>query len=90
MIKYVRTCDDCKYNDGVCYTTYPVQYRCTITDNMHTAGYECDVEFKPEIVAHWEDCSNGWMCSACHRDNSNDTEYCPHCGARMTNGVKYK
>lgn len=32
---------------------------------------------------HWEDCSNGWMCSVCNRDSSRDTDYCPHCGAKM-------
>lgn len=37
----------------------------------------------PVIHAHWEDCSNGWMCSNCYRDSTYDTEYCPHCGAKM-------
>lgn len=32
---------------------------------------------------HWEDCSNGWMCSCCERDNTKDTPFCPNCGARM-------
>lgn len=32
---------------------------------------------------HWEDCSNGWMCSACHHDVSKETVYCPNCGAKM-------
>lgn len=38
-----------------------------------------------EPVRHgrWEDCSNGWMCSVCNRDSSRDTDYCPHCGAKM-------
>ena len=35
------------------------------------------------IHAHWEDCSNGWMCSNCQRGSSHDTRYCPHCGAKM-------
>lgn len=37
----------------------------------------------PAVHAHWEDCSNGWMCSNCFRDSTYDTEYCPHCGAKM-------
>lgn len=32
---------------------------------------------------HWEDCSNGWMCSCCERDNTKDTLFCPNCGAKM-------
>lgn len=31
----------------------------------------------------WEDCSNGWMCSCCERDNTKDTPFCPNCGADM-------
>lgn len=34
-------------------------------------------------TGHWEDCSNGWMCSECERDNREDTRYCPNCGAKM-------
>ena len=90
MIKYVRTCADCKYNDGFCYTSFPPHYKCTITNEFHFGDYECDIEFKPQIIGYWEDCSNGWMCSICHRDNSSDTEYCPHCGAKMRNGVRHK
>lgn len=41
----------------------------------------CDAE--PVRHGYWEDCSNGWMCSECHRDSSRDTKYCPHCGAKM-------
>lgn len=36
-----------------------------------------------EQVGHWIDCSNGWMCSECRKDNKYDTDYCPNCGARM-------
>ena len=32
---------------------------------------------------HWEDCSNGWMCSECERESQKETNYCPHCGAKM-------
>jgi len=31
----------------------------------------------------WIDCSNGWMCSNCERDNTYDKPYCPNCGADM-------
>lgn len=35
------------------------------------------------VHAKWIDCSNGWMCSACERDNTYDKPYCPNCGAKM-------
>ena len=35
--------------------------------------------------AHWEDSSNGWMCSNCKMDSTNDTKFCPHCGRKMSN-----
>ena len=40
---------------------------------------------KIAVVKHgqWEDCSNGWMCSECHRDSSKDYKFCPYCGAKM-------
>lgn len=34
-------------------------------------------------TGHWEDCSNGWMCSNCYRDVSYESDFCPHCGADM-------
>ena len=37
----------------------------------------------PVVHAHWEDCSNGWMCSNCYRDRTYETDYCPNCGAKM-------
>ena len=47
-----------------------------------------DIEDAPSVtpkekVGHWEDSSNGWMCSICDREYSYDTNYCPNCGARM-------
>lgn len=45
---------------------------------------------KDEDTPHWEDSSNGWMCSKCKQDSTLDTEYCPHCHAKMANGVKDK
>ena len=34
----------------------------------------------------WIDSSNGWTCSICNRDSKSDTEFCPHCGAKMKGG----
>ena len=43
----------------------------------------CAIDTIRKSHAHWEDCTNGWMCSNCQRDNSRDTKYCPNCGAKM-------
>ena len=37
----------------------------------------------PLPKGHWEDCSNGWMCSNCNRDVSYESNFCPNCGADM-------
>ena len=34
-------------------------------------------------LGHWEDCSNGWMCSNCLHDSTHDSNFCPNCGADM-------
>lgn len=36
---------------------------------------------------HWEDCSNGWMCSVCCKDSIYDYKYCPNCGSIMNEVV---
>lgn len=46
------------------------------------------VYWEEESHGYWEDCSNGWMCSVCNRDNRYDEDICPHCGAIMD--LKYK
>lgn len=45
---------------------------------------------KEPKTEHWEDCSNGWMCSKCKTDHRTDTKYCPNCGARMVNHRKVR
>lgn len=37
----------------------------------------------------WLDCSNGWMCSVCKNDSSKDSNYCPHCGAKMDFKIEF-
>ena len=39
-------------------------------------------------IGHWEDCSNGWMCSNCYKDVSHESDFCPHCGADMRGETK--
>lgn len=40
----------------------------------------------PVRRGHWEDCSNGWMCSVCEHDARKNYSYCPNCGADMRGG----
>ena len=40
-------------------------------------------ELEEKRHGHWEDCSNGWMCSVCNHDARKEYNYCPNCGARM-------
>lgn len=37
----------------------------------------------PVRRGHWEDCSNGWMCSNCLHDSIWKSKFCPNCGADM-------
>lgn len=41
------------------------------------------IEYAPVRHGRWIDCSNGWMCSFCEKDNTHDKPYCPNCGAVM-------
>jgi len=50
-------CANCKYNDGLVYTSYPPQYKCTITNEFHFGDYQCDVDLDeieyPEEARDW-------------------------------------
>ncbi len=52
-------------------------------DFLEYIDNEPTVDAEPVRHGHWEDCSNGWMCSACHHDVSKETVFCPNCGAKM-------
>lgn len=41
------------------------------------------VDAEPVRHGHWEDSSNGWMCSECFREMHKDYPLCPNCGAKM-------
>ena len=90
-------CANCEHNDGMVYTSTPPKYRCTITNEFHLGGDDCNVEFAPVKHGRWiknEDRS-GWHCSCCGKDDlyaypyteNNERElqdfYCPNCGADM-------
>ena len=47
-----------------------------------------EYDMKLTLHGYWRDCSNGWICSVCNRDNRYDKDICPHCGAIMD--LKYK
>ena len=55
-------------------------------------GEITDVTSRDDIMivryGHWEDCSNGWMCSECKRDSQKETNYCPYCGAKMERWIQ--
>lgn len=63
------------------------------TDISHAVNFEpvsfndektvTNYEEKMPKTGHWEDCSNGWMCSNCYKDVSHESDFCPHCGADM-------
>lgn len=79
-------CANCKYNDGLVYTSIPAQYRCTITNEYHIGGYNCDVEFAPVQHRKWVELppfKNIFVCSSCERLGEYHWNYCPHCGAKM-------
>ena len=88
-------CANCKYNDGNVYTSIPVQYRCTVTNEYHIGGYNCDIEFAPVKHAEWKRIDIGlYECSNCKRVAPYNIEeehfvywpelnYCPNCGSRM-------
>lgn len=88
-------CANCKYNDGRIYTSIPIQYRCTITNNYHPGCYNCEIEFAPVRRAEWKRISIGlYECSNCKRIAPYYTEgthtvywpelnYCPYCGSVM-------
>ena len=38
----MNSCSNCGHNDGMVYTSNPVKYKCTLTNEWHTADYKCD------------------------------------------------
>lgn len=42
MICGSNSCSNCGHNDGAVYTSNPVKYKCTLTNEWHTSDYKCD------------------------------------------------
>ena len=98
-----RTCCNCPFNDGMCYTSYPAKYKCTLDNNYYEGFHPCHFELTLVRHAKWvhmEDYESPiystWMCNSCKGkvymslDDSPDTHgftYCPMCGARMDGGT---
>lgn len=49
-----QCCANCRFNDGMVYTSYPVKYRCTIDNNYYDGLHPCHFEFVP--VVRCKDC----------------------------------
>ena len=94
-----RTCGNCSFNDGVCYTSYPAKYRCTFDNGYYEGFHPCHFEMMPVRHGQWiymegydGPLDSTWMCSGCKGklimdfDDSpinHGFEYCPICGAKM-------
>ncbi len=38
----MNTCSNCGHNDRMVYTSNPVKYKCTLTNEWHEAGHTCE------------------------------------------------
>lgn len=91
-----RTCGNCPFNDGQCYTSLPPKFKCTFDNNFYDGMHVCHHEFKPVIHAEWlEGCGivefvgddsflrPTYICSNCFNEEARASDYCPKCGAKM-------
>lgn len=81
-------CANCKYNDGMLYTSIPPKYRCTITNEFHLEDDDCNVEFETVKHGKWEVVhdSNGvhHVCPHCGEWRYHSKQlYCGNCGAKL-------
>ena len=92
-------CANCKYNDGLVYTSFPVQYKCTIDNTFYRGDHQCDKEFVPAKKGIWKihgsyhDSETNrieiiFRCSLCCRIQGCITDYCADCGANMEEEVE--
>lgn len=87
-----KTCGSCEHTDGLTYTTYPSQVKCTITGEYHFQNDICNIEFKPVKCGCWQ--WDGfvydmpWQCSECGVFSEYESSYCPNCGAKMDGGAR--
>ena len=51
-----RTCGNCPFNDGQCYTSLPPKFKCTFDNNFYDGMHACHHELKPVIHEEWLEC----------------------------------
>lgn len=91
-----RTCGNCPFNDGLCYTSAPPKYKCTFDNNFYDGMHACHHELKPVIHAEWLEGGGivefvgddsflrpTYICSNCFDEEARASDYCPKCGAKM-------
>lgn len=91
-----RTCGNCPFNDGLCYTSLPPKYKCTFDNEFYDGIHECHYELKPVIHAVWNEGGGRvelieddffmfptYACSNCKSEIDCVSDYCPSCGAKM-------
>lgn len=93
----IKTCGNCEYTDGMCYTSNPPKRKCTIDKNYYDYGHKCHFKFAPVIEGKWNQIQRWatkakYQCSVCGRTimsavrvNMEKYPYC-HCGAKMSEG----
>ena len=85
-------CANCEHNDGMVYLSLPPTYRCTITNEFHFGGDDCNMEFAPVKHGRWipSKDGHGCECSECGTAygwiEADTMKYCKRCGARKDGG----
>ena len=51
-----HTCQNCRFNDGMVYTSSPVKYKCTFDGNFYEGLHPCHLDLAP--VVRCKDCVN--------------------------------
>lgn len=44
-----HTCQNCRFNDGMAYTSNPVKYKCTFDGNFYEGLHPCHLDLAPVI-----------------------------------------
>ena len=59
-------------------------------DNENMIDRVPSADVQPVVHGEWLPAKDGYyghvMCSACHKIESHETDFCPHCGADMREG----
>lgn len=82
-----QTCEDCISRAYIESIVEELENIC-INGDEYILSLLSNIKNAPSVTpqqktGHWEDCSNGWMCSNCYKDVSHESDFCPHCGADM-------